>query len=69
MEQKLYGSALCLNPSKFFALRDKDRRQVARLRSMFNDVMWKMMMSKQKIVSKRMTMRGLKVSASQSKEQ
>jgi hypothetical protein len=54
---------------KFFDLRDKDRRQVARLRSMFNDVMWKMMMSKQKIVSKRMTMRGLKVSASQSKEQ
>jgi hypothetical protein len=54
---------------KFFDLRDKDRRQVARLRSMFNDVMWKMMMSKQKIASKRMTMRGLKVSASQSKEQ
>jgi hypothetical protein len=64
MEQKLYGAALYLNPSKFFALRDKDRRQAARLRSMFNDVMWK-----QKLASKRMTMRGLKVSASQSKEQ
>jgi hypothetical protein len=37
MEQKLYGAALFLNPSKFFALRGKDRRQAARLRSM-----WKM---------------------------
>jgi hypothetical protein len=43
MEQKLYGAALYLNPGEFFALRDKDRRQVARLRSMFNDVLWKMM--------------------------
>jgi hypothetical protein len=42
MEQKLYGAALYLNPGKFFALRDKDRRQAARLRSMFNDVLWKM---------------------------
>jgi hypothetical protein len=42
MEQKLYGAALYLNPGKFFALRDKDRRQVARLKSMFNDVLWKM---------------------------
>jgi hypothetical protein len=41
MEQKLYGAALYLNPGKFFALRDKDRRQAARLRSMFNDVLWK----------------------------
>jgi hypothetical protein len=39
MEQKLYGAALYLNPGKFFALRDKDRRQAARLRSMFNDVL------------------------------
>ncbi|KAF0926124.1 hypothetical protein E2562_021834 [Oryza meyeriana var. granulata] len=42
MEQKLYGAALYLNPGKFFALREKDRRQAARLRSMFNDVIWKM---------------------------
>src|SRR6266508_2494959 len=42
MEQKLYGAALYLNPGKFFALRDKGRRQAARLRSMFNDVLWKM---------------------------
>jgi hypothetical protein len=42
MEQKLYGAALYLNPGKFFALRDKDRRQAVRLRSMFNDVLWKM---------------------------
>ena len=42
MEQKLYGAALYLNPGKFFTLRDKDRRQAARLRAMFNDVLWKM---------------------------
>jgi hypothetical protein len=42
MEQKLHGAALYLNPGKFFALRDKDRRQAVRLRSMFNDVLWKM---------------------------
>jgi hypothetical protein len=39
MEQKLYRAALYLNPGKFFALRDKDRRQAVRLRSMFNDVL------------------------------
>jgi hypothetical protein len=42
IEHKLYGAALYLNLGKFFALRDKDRRHAARLRSMFNDVMWKM---------------------------
>lgn len=42
MEQKLYGAALYLNPSKFFAIREKDRRQAGKLRAMFNDVMWKM---------------------------
>jgi hypothetical protein len=42
MEQKLYGAALYLNPGKFCTLRDKDRRQAGRLRSMFNDVLWKM---------------------------
>ena len=42
MEQKIYGAALFLNPSKFFTLREKDRRSAARLRSMFNDVLWKM---------------------------
>jgi len=42
MEQQLYGAALFLNPSNFFAIREKDKRQAARLRSMFNDVLWKM---------------------------
>jgi hypothetical protein len=42
MEQKLYGAALFLNQAKFFAIRENDRRQAARLRSMFNDVLWKM---------------------------
>jgi len=31
-----------LNPSKYFAIREKDRRQATRLRIMFNEVMWKM---------------------------
>jgi len=42
MEQKLYGAALFLNPSKFFAIREKDKRQASRLRGMFNQVLWKM---------------------------
>jgi hypothetical protein len=42
MEQKLYGAALFLNPNKFFAIRDKDKRQAGRLRGMFNQVLWKM---------------------------
>uniref|UniRef100_J3KZ32 DUF659 domain-containing protein n=1 Tax=Oryza brachyantha TaxID=4533 RepID=J3KZ32_ORYBR len=42
MEQKLYGAALYLNPGKFFDIREKDKRRAARLRSMFNDVVWKM---------------------------
>ena len=36
------GAALYLNPSKFFALKEKDKRQAGRLRIMFNQVMWKM---------------------------
>ena len=36
------GATLYLNPSKFFALKEKDRRQAGRLRIMFNQVMWKM---------------------------
>jgi hypothetical protein len=39
VDQKLYRVALYLNLGKFFALRDKDRRQAARLRSMLNDVL------------------------------
>jgi hypothetical protein len=31
-----------LNPSKYFAIREKERRQATRLRIMFNKVMWKM---------------------------
>jgi len=42
MEQKLYGAALFLNPGKFFAIREKDKRQARRLRGMFNQVPWKM---------------------------
>lgn len=42
MEQKLYGAALFLNPAKFFVLREENRREASRLRSMFNDVLWKM---------------------------
>lgn len=42
MQQKLYGAALFLNPGKFFDIREKDKRQAARLRFMFNDVKWKM---------------------------
>ncbi|CAO2173441.1 unnamed protein product, partial [Urochloa humidicola] len=44
MEQKLYGAALFLNPAKFFAIRENDRRKASRLRSMFNDVLWKMVL-------------------------
>jgi len=47
MEQQLYGTALFLNPSNFFAIREKDKRQAARLRSMFNDVLWKMVIDDQ----------------------
>ncbi|CAD6244265.1 unnamed protein product [Miscanthus lutarioriparius] len=43
MEQKLYGAALFLNPSKFFAIREKDKRQAGRLRGMFNQVLWKIL--------------------------
>jgi hypothetical protein len=42
MEHKLHGAALFLNPSKFFAIQETNKRLAARLRSMFNDVLWKM---------------------------
>ena len=42
MEQKLYGAALFLNPGKYFAIKEKDRRQAIKLRCMFNDIIWKM---------------------------
>jgi hypothetical protein len=42
MEQKLHGAALFLNPNKFFGIRETNKRQASRLRSMFNDVLWKM---------------------------
>jgi hypothetical protein len=42
MEQKLHGAALFLNPSKFFRIKETNKRLAARLRSMFNDVVWKM---------------------------
>jgi hypothetical protein len=52
--KKMYGVALFLNPGKFFAIRDKDRKQAARLRSMFNDYMWKMVAddNEQTVISK-----------------
>ena len=34
MEQKLHGAAMFLNPSKFFAMKETNRRLAARLRSM-----------------------------------
>ncbi|GJN12741.1 hypothetical protein PR202_ga31047 [Eleusine coracana subsp. coracana] len=42
MEQKLYGAALFLNLAKLFSIRDENKRQASRLRSMFDDVLWKM---------------------------
>ena len=42
MEQKLHGAAMFLNPSKFFQMKETNKRLAARLRSMFNDVLWKM---------------------------
>jgi hypothetical protein len=36
------GAALFLNPGKFFALREKDKRQAAKLRIMFNEILYKM---------------------------
>jgi hypothetical protein len=39
----LYGAALFLNPGKFFALRVKDKRQVAKLRIMFNEIIYKLL--------------------------
>ena len=54
MEQKLYGAALFLNPAKFFPIRENDRREATRLRSLFNDVLWKMVPDddEQSIISK-----------------
>ncbi|KAM0857105.1 hypothetical protein ACQ4PT_048695 [Festuca glaucescens] len=42
MEQKLHGAALFLNPRKFFAIQETNKRLATQLRSMFNDVLWKM---------------------------
>jgi len=42
MQQKLYVAALFLNLGKFFALREKDKRQAAKLRIMFNKIIYKM---------------------------
>jgi hypothetical protein len=54
MGQKLYGAALFLNPAKFFAIKEKNIRDGARLRAIFNDVLWKMMPNddEQSIISK-----------------
>jgi hypothetical protein len=42
MQQKLYGEALFLNPGKFFAIREKDKRRAGKLRIMFNEIIYKM---------------------------
>jgi hypothetical protein len=42
MEQKPYSAALFVNPSKYFFIRKKDRRQATELRIVFNEVMWKL---------------------------
>jgi hypothetical protein len=47
MEQKIYGAALFLNPNNFFPMRGKDRGSAARVRSMFNDVLWKMVVDEE----------------------
>jgi hypothetical protein len=54
MEQKLYGAALFLNPGKYFAIKEKDRRLATKLRCMFNDIVWKMVPdeSEARIISK-----------------
>jgi hypothetical protein len=54
MEQKLYGATLFLNPAKFFPIKEENRRDAARLRTMFNDVLWKMVTGddEQSIISK-----------------
>jgi hypothetical protein len=36
MEQKMHGAALFLNPNKFFAIRENNRRLATWLRSMVN---------------------------------
>jgi hypothetical protein len=38
----LYGAALFLNPGKYFALREKDKRQAVKLRILFNEIIYKM---------------------------
>jgi len=68
MQQKLYGAALFLNPGKFFVLREKDKRQAAKLRIMFNEVIYKMVADdseQSKISLQVMIMNSLKVKASQ----
>ena len=39
MEQKPNSAALFVNPSKYFFIRKKDRRQATELRIVFNEVM------------------------------
>jgi hypothetical protein len=42
MKKSLYGATLFLNSGKFFSIREEDKKQARILRSMFNDVMWKL---------------------------
>ncbi|KAG8083676.1 hypothetical protein GUJ93_ZPchr0016g2581 [Zizania palustris] len=68
IEQKLYEAALFLNPGKFFAIMETDKRKATRLRSIFNDIPWKMVRDddEQDKISKLMTMKSQRVIASQS---
>jgi hypothetical protein len=52
--KKIYDAALFLNPAKFFPIKEENRRDAARLRVMFNDVLWKMVLGddEQSIISK-----------------
>ena len=52
MEQKLYGAALFLNPNKFFDIKENDPAYASSLRSMFNDVIEKMVVDDDELITK-----------------
>ena len=52
MEQKLYGAALFLNPNKIFDIKENDPAYASSLRSMFNDVIEKMVVDDDELITK-----------------
>lgn len=52
MEQKLYEAALFLNPNKYFDIKENDCAYSSRLRVMFNDVIEKMIIDDDDLISK-----------------